>query len=120
MVARGQECTSGPALAAGDGVRSAPRPSSRTRRLGDRRAAPGGSRPAPLQRRGVVLREVGPVSDADAVAWHQQLEDINLLAANGREGTHQLLLRRQPSTRGEPQRGQLASPTCSANSPEPR
>jgi hypothetical protein len=71
-------------------------------------------------RRGVVLRELGPVSDADAVAWHRQLEEINLLAATGREDTHQLLLRRQPPPTGEPQRARLASPTRSANSPEPK
>ena len=56
-------------------------------------------------RRGVVLRELGPVSESDAAAWHQQLEDINQLAAGGQEDTDQLLLTRQPSPTGDPPPG---------------
>lgn len=53
-------------------------------------------------RRGVVLRELGPVSESDALEWHQQLQDINQLAATGRADTGQLLLTRQPSPTGDP------------------
>jgi len=53
-------------------------------------------------RRGVVLRELGPVSESDAREWHQQLQDINHLAATGRADTGQLLLTQQPSPTGDP------------------
>jgi hypothetical protein len=56
-------------------------------------------------RRGVVLRELGPVSESDALEWHQQLQDINQRAANGRADTRRLLLTRQPSPTGDPPPG---------------
>ena len=56
-------------------------------------------------RRGVVLRELGPVPESDALEWHQQLQDINQLAATGRADTGQLLLTQQPSPTGDPPPG---------------
>ena len=53
-------------------------------------------------RRGVVLRELGAVSESEALAWHHRLEGVNQRAAARREDADRLVLSPRSTATGDP------------------